>query len=146
MTAEQNNPRVPRTIEQVTAIVRETGLREGRVEPILIAEGTQRSIVLHLGDLAEDYEDIINQMFLMGSKLAQRNDVGELRQAYFISEARMDLVPGDVGRNLPLSEDPNAQAVVVIANLTIPDEKLKTAILEMIRNGEGQLVPRHSGE
>ena len=98
---------------------------QGRVEPILIAEGTQRSIVLHLGDLAEDYEDIINQMFLMGSKLAQRNDVGELRQAYFISEARMDLVPGDVGRNLPLSEDPNAQAVVVIANLTIPDEKLK---------------------
>ena len=140
MNNERKPQQLPHSLEQVTTFVREIALKEDGLDAFLIVDGAQRSVGIVLDDLAENPGESADKMLAVGAQLARRQDVGTLEQLFFVCQARMSLAPLGQSLEIPPSVDSIARDVMVIANLTVADDQLRTIILEMIRDPAGRLV------
>ncbi len=140
MSQEREQPSVPLTLAAVVSLAVETTLRDGGHPPTLIADGSQQSAGLQLTALGATHEARAGQVFMAGYRLAKSGRVGTLKQTFLISEAWMSVAASDKPPSTPPSQDPQRKEILSIACLNVPEDELHLVVLEMVRDGTGDLV------
>ncbi len=140
MRKERDDKPQAHTLEDVTAIAKEVLLRDGRHAPTLIAEGNRHTVLAQVSELGHTHEERTEQMFAVGVALAQTGVIGELKQAFFISEAWMSKGREGKTPHLPPSQDPNRKEVLIVSRFQLDDEAVEVAILEMVRDEAGRIT------
>lgn len=136
---DQEPPREPLTMTDVSQEAREVLLREGQHLPTVIVEGFHRRVVMRLVGVPPTHPQRLAQMFAAGYQLAERGDLGGLRQVFHISEAWLSRAEPGEALELPPSQDPQRHEVLVISQLDIIHRQVQLAAFEMLRDATGQL-------
>jgi len=138
MNDERDNRPARMTLEEVARLAKASALEHGGHVAMVIAEGSNRSVVGQLPELAATHEGRARQMFGAGLALGQRGEVGNLEQVFFVTEGWMS---GGEGRlpQIPPSQDPNRKEVLVVSNFTVQERTTRMVILEMIRDRRDSL-------
>ncbi len=108
----------------------------------------QRGIIGQLPGLPETHQGRLRALFSTGFELGQRVEIGTLQEVFFISEGWMSFAQGEQPPTVPPSLDPQRKEVLLIASLAIPERTGRLAVLEMVRDADGELTtinPLRSG-
>jgi len=140
MRKEQEKRPVKLTLEGISRIAKETALKDGYHVPMVLVEGSLRSLVNQIIPFPEDYEARLLRMVALGYEMASRGNLGELRQAFLVTEGWMSIAEGGQPFDGPPSEDPNRKEVLVIFARVVPDFQPKIVTWEMIRDEAGKLT------
>ena len=134
---QQENP--PLTLETVVGIARQVTLQNGRHAPTLMVEGQRHTAIIQLARIADSFDARAAQMARIGWLLAHSDEVGSLRQVFFITEAWMSTVKdGELPDTRP-SQDPDRLEVLTVSGLSVETGQTQMALYEMQRDGHGQL-------
>lgn len=136
---DQEQPHEPLTMATVSQEAREVLLRDGQHLPTVIVEGPRRRVVMRLVGVPPTHPQRLAQMFAAGYQLAERVDLGGLRQIFHISEAWLSRAKPGESLALPPSQDPQRHEVLIISNLNIVNRQVRLAAYEMLRDAAGQL-------
>jgi hypothetical protein len=104
------------TFEEVVSQAREVTLEHGGHVPMLIAEGTEQSVVVRITEFDSTFDGCRQQMFELGFTLARKDMPELLDQVFFICEAWMNLVT-DKKVAVPPSQDPKRKEILFISHL-----------------------------
>jgi uncharacterized surface anchored protein len=91
-------------------------------------------------DIASTHEERLRQMAQAGFVTAQRNEVGKLRQLFFITEAWMSTTEGGQLPEQPPSQDPKRKEILAVSQLQVQPDRSAMVVYEMHRDQEGKLV------
>lgn len=127
------------TIEEIARLARELTLRDGSHAPTIIAEGYNRRFVGELSVLPGTHMERVHIMGSVGFTLAKSNEVGKLRQVFFICEGWMSILRGDEVPQVPPSQDPQRKEILLISALNVELHQAKIAAFEMVRTDDGVL-------
>lgn len=128
------------SFEMVVKLAKETALEHGNHVPTLLVEGSRETALVQLQDIPDTPEGRIAQMFTLGLALGQEKSIGTLTQVFYIFEAWMSMGQGGKLPSGRPSQDPNRKEILMIANFKTRQQELKTVVLEMVRDSEGQLL------
>jgi hypothetical protein len=140
MNKEQEKRPIAFTLEEIVRIAKEVALQHGGHVPTLIAEGNKRAFGGQIANLPETHEDRVRWMHSAGYALAQSEEVGDLRQVFFISEGWMIVGEEDGPPASRPSQDPRRKEVLVISNRSTREQESRLVIFEMVRDVEGKLA------
>jgi hypothetical protein len=127
-------------LEEVVRMAKEVTLQDGHHLPTVIADGSAHTAAVQLPGLADTHQERARQMFTTGVFLAHSQQVGALKQVFFVSEAWMSL-PGEKESPAVLpSQDPKRREILAISRLKIPTHENTLVIFEMLRDETGQLT------
>lgn len=134
----ENEPRPSAiTFEQVSHLARETLLRDGHHVPTLIIDGSARPVVVQIDGLAPTFEGRAQQMFVAGQAIARDGHAGRLRSVYFVSEAWLSHAQEGKLPDVPPSQDPQRQEVLIVDGIEVKSRRTRVAIYEMLRDDQG---------
>jgi hypothetical protein len=140
MDKENGNRPTPLTPEQVIDQAKETILQDGEHVPTIIADGSQRWVVIPIPEMGHTHDERRVQMFAAGFVLGHSRRLGMLRQVFFVSEGWLSLAEGKGLPKMLPSEDPKRREVLFVSSLKLPDRKADMVVFEMIRDSKGELV------
>jgi hypothetical protein len=140
MSTERDKRPKLQTLEAVSRHAVDVLLRDGSHAPILIVEGNRGGTVITLQDMAPTHDERLRQMAQAGVVTAQRNEVGKLRQLFFITEAWMSTTEGGQLPDQPPSQDPRRKEILVVSQLQVQQDQSAMVAYEMHRDDEGKLA------
>jgi hypothetical protein len=140
MSKEKDKRPARLTLEGVSRIAKETALRDGYHVPMVLVEGSLRSLANQIIPFPENYQERMLRMVALGYEMANRGNLGELRQAFLISEGWMSTAESGQVFDGPPSENPNRKEVLIIFARVVPDLQPKIVTWEMIRDEAGKLI------
>lgn len=139
MSKERPQPPVRLTFEEVTCQAHEITLKQGRHVTMVIAEGSEQTVIARIQELDSTFEGRRQQMFELGFALARKDLLGLLDQVFLICEAWMSLAT-DKTTAIPPSKDPKRKEVLMVSHLDTRRATTQVAIFEMIRATNGKLT------
>jgi len=128
-------------LDEITNIAKETILNFGGHIPTIIVKGSNGSRIAQFESLPKAHEAKARLMFTAGIDTARSNQVGQLWQVIFISEAWLSIVENDKTIDKPPSQDPNRKEILIITSMElVDDEQTSLAIFEMVRDSKDTLI------
>lgn len=128
------------TLEGVARIAREMCLREGMHAPMLIVEGSLKTVIGQLEELPDTHAARANLLRSVGFRLGHMEHIGQLEQVFFIFEGWMSAAEGGKLPHHRPSQDPHRTEVLLITQLALREKQSAVAGFEMVRNSKGRLV------
>jgi hypothetical protein len=126
------------TIEDVATYAKETILREGYLVPQVVVVGSKSEATVTITNFGDTAEEHRYQMMYAGYGLAQHNEVGQLRQVFFVSQAVMNLGKLDEAPLDP-SPIPMRLELVVITSLDVLTQQHASLLFDVRRDSEGKI-------
>ena len=128
-------------LDEITNIAKENILKFGGHIPTVIVKGSDGSSIAQFESLPKAHEAKARLMFTAGMDTARSNQVGQLWQVIFISEAWLSMVENDNTIDKPPSQDPNRKEILIITSMELVDEhQASLAIFEMVRDSKDTLI------
>jgi hypothetical protein len=128
----------PITIEDVATYAKETILREGYLVPKVVVVGSRSEAAVTITNFGNTAEEHYYQMIYAGYGLAQRNEVGQPRQVFFVREGVMNLGTTDEAPPDP-SPIPMRLQIVVITSFDVLTQHHASLLLDVRRDTEGKI-------
>lgn len=128
------------TLEDITRLAKESALKQGQHIPTVVVEGSLQPVYAQFKEFPGTHEERLNRLFAAGYSLAEEGQVGNLKQVFFISEGWLSTRVTGTLPDVPPSQDPNRQEVLIISCLQILGHKTRIRLLEMLRNSAGKLI------
>lgn len=123
-------------------------LQNGSHSPQMCLFGKKGNVFVLIGDFPSDSR--IKEMIMLGlghktgSDFKMQQQIGELEETYFISEAWISIVKKEDLNNNTLkvmpSDDPNKVEIIIIAGKNIKTDKMTFNGRKLIRNKEGKII------
>ena len=135
----EKSTKLPLTLHKVAESAKEILLAEGKYAPMLLVEGSKQTLAIDLEELPESMTKRARQLIVAGFAVARDYNLGELQQAFFVSEGWMSLPDEGIMLDVPPSQDPNRREVLMISHLKMPDFQMAANIIELLRDGNGIL-------
>jgi hypothetical protein len=127
------------TIHDVARRAEQVLLEHGHHVPMLVVEGTTQSLVVAMPDLPRDSDEKAGRMLTTGYIVGRDDQVGELRQVFFIAEAWLSAATADKPPSVPPSRDPNRQEVLVISGRAVASRETELVLFQVLRDQQGKL-------
>ena len=128
-------------LDEITNFAKKTILEFGGHIPTVIVKGGNGTGVAQFENFPKTHEDKARLMFAAGMDTARTNQVGQLWQVIFISEAWLSMVDNGEMIDKPPSKDPNRKEILIITSMELIDDHLATlAIFEMVRDRKDKLI------
>lgn len=128
------------TLEDVVRSAQEMLLRQDNHPPTGLAEGSLQAVVFQFGEFGKTVMERARLMFEAGLGLAQSQQIGELRQVFFIMEGWMS-GPGQGQRPiLPPSQDPRRKEVLIISSFTVQSRRTRVVVFEVRRDKHRRVI------
>ena len=132
----------PSEFEQKVQFFKEFVLENGGIVPTLIVEGNRSAVMSNIRDIPETHEERNRMMLTLGMALAKEDRIGNIKQAWFASEAWMAMGSKDGAPPLAPSQDPRRMEILFVWNTRIDNGKIvnKGVVFEMKRDEMGILL------
>jgi hypothetical protein len=128
------------TMDQMIEQTREIALEAGVHGPIVVAEASEFGTVIALMVMPESHHEKLKLMYMAGRRLAGENQMHDLVQVFYVSEAWMLATTDDDVPTFPLEENPLSREVIIIYQRDLREQRDSMAVLDMIRDDDGTLV------
>lgn len=125
-------------IEEIIRLAKDYVLRHGDHPPTLYVHGTVDNAALPFYAFPDVHEKKILFLAHAGKQLAESGKIGMVTEVFFISEAWISMAKKD-GSFIQPSRDPDRKEVLIISGLNVLDEKQNLAVLDIVRDSNGEL-------
>lgn len=138
MSLERGSARL--TVDEVVRIGKETARVFDNQLPLLMLAGSQALLFVKVRQMPDDQTGRKDWMRRIGLSLSKYQDIGALREVFFIWKSWMKQ-PGEGNPvSQPLSQLPARKEVLAVAALELEGHSRHLALLEVTRSGSGRLM------
>ncbi|MGA7193995.1 MAG: hypothetical protein WBW94_10210 [Anaerolineales bacterium] len=140
MSPERSGGKYLISFEEIASNAKDAVLENGNHVPVLIVEGSKNIFVIPVEAMPDTHGERLEMMRFVGQMAAKSGKVGNLQQAFFISEGWMSMAREDMPPEMRPSDDPNRKEVLIISGLQVKERKKSLKLFEMVRDRSKHVV------